>query len=495
MDISGHARHHHGEGLDPRLAGLLGQPSQLSTLVSTLNSATTQVSALQASVPTQVQNFAYNYGRWYAAMLNWANGLSAAAYTGMTVAQSAAPGSQYATQAQAAYAQIAPVMAQWQQLFGYAAAHGSFPNGVTIGIQAQPWPLIPDTGAAFKANPAFLTLVITCLTDGANAIAMLQRQQPISQGAGAGGFTPQGVPGSGASTTPPGLSLRPGLHRAGLEGLGDPPHDGAPMQGDVYQYAGSLGEPLPPLPEGFELVPYEDGIAQARSTAIARASARLEAGAPATLGDPPDSDALDSWQFRDELHPGGLYRFFIYEHAAGRAVGAARFTGALGEPSTIGDLTDATLQSAAAALVQYLQGKGCTASAFTECGTFQTAFNAQAPAASLPTIATDQQYGPCTQQALQAVLNAAPAAGGGGPTQQAPTSCIAGTCASGQFVAPASSTSTPATGVTSAQAGTALATTTAAAAPSSSSGVLWFVLGGLVLAGAAVAGIASSGKF
>jgi hypothetical protein len=121
------------------------------------------------------------------------------------------------------------------------------------------------------------------------------------------------------------------------------------MRGPVYQYRGSYGAPFPPAPSGFSPVEWHDATARARAAQLAAASVRVESGAPATLGEPPDEDALDAWQFRDEMLPTGLYRFFVYEHANGRAVGALRFDGTLGATSSTQDTGAAATTTTVAA--------------------------------------------------------------------------------------------------------------------------------------------------
>lgn len=109
------------------------------------------------------------------------------------------------------------------------------------------------------------------------------------------------------------------------------------MRGTLLAYDGTAADPLPPAPPGWALVLADDEIARVRAAELARASVALSDG---TLGAPGDaveldgSDALEPWTYRDELHDfGGLYRFFLYEHANGWGIGALRFTG---EPSTLG---------------------------------------------------------------------------------------------------------------------------------------------------------------
>jgi hypothetical protein len=95
-------------------------------------------------------------------------------------------------------------------------------------------------------------------------------------------------------------------------------------------------------------------------------------------------------------------------------------------------LTDPDLQAAASALMDYLQTNGCTQNSFAECMAFQAAANA---AGFTPPIKVDGKYGPCTQVALQAVIDAGwDATGNSGPSQSAPTSCFPGSCVNGKFI-------------------------------------------------------------
>jgi hypothetical protein len=110
-----------------------------------------------------------------------------------------------------------------------------------------------------------------------------------------------------------------------------------------------------------------------------------------------------------------------------RASASTRSTG-------LGALADPDVQAAASALMDYLQTNGCTQNSFAECSTFQSAANS---AGLTPPIKVDGKYGPCTQEALQAVINAGWAAtGNSGPPQLAPASCFPGTCVGGKYVPP-----------------------------------------------------------
>jgi hypothetical protein len=302
------------------------------------------------------------------------------------------------------------------------------------------------------------------------------------------------------------------------------------MLGSTMRYAGHVAAPVPPCPAGFVPVEWTDPAARARSEQIARASVRVESGQPATLGDPPDDDALAAWTYRDELLATGLYRFFVYEHPNGRAIGAMRFAGTLGAipesmpnrqlvhgnvplqfpnrgiisenlihkgqhrslgapPATLGDFTDSGLQNAALAVMTLFQSTPPDQNAHPEISAFQTAYNAQAPSVNQPTIQVDGEYGPCTQVALQNVLNAAVPAGGQGPTQTAPNTTFPGQCQNGTYVAPPGVANTQPT--TTAPAATTPVAAASVAPSSGSSGTLWLVLGGLVVVGAGVAGIAA----
>jgi hypothetical protein len=106
----------------------------------------------------------------------------------------------------------------------------------------------------------------------------------------------------------------------------------------------------------------------------------------------------------------------------------------LGAPAGLGDLANnPALDAAASALQQALSGGATTGTMNGICSAFQSAYNA---AGGSPQIQVDDYYGPCTQAALQAYLNAA-VAGGSGAAQQAPTTAFGGVCNNGTYVAPA----------------------------------------------------------
>lgn len=94
----------------------------------------------------------------------------------------------------------------------------------------------------------------------------------------------------------------------------------------------------------------------------------------------------------------------------------------------LGALTDSAVQTAAQALQSYLSSNGSVTTSFQECTDFQNAYNAAGGQ-----IEVDGKYGPCCQQALQAVWDAA-VAGGSGAAQQAPTTGFGGSCSNGQYV-------------------------------------------------------------
>jgi hypothetical protein len=91
-----------------------------------------------------------------------------------------------------------------------------------------------------------------------------------------------------------------------------------------------------------------------------------------------------------------------------------------GLPKGMGAATD-DLQTAGAAVMAYFASHPCTQAKVTEVETFQLTYNASGMPGQLT---VDGQYGGNTQRALQNVLNTAPAAGGGGPVQQAPQNCF-----------------------------------------------------------------------
>jgi hypothetical protein len=86
-----------------------------------------------------------------------------------------------------------------------------------------------------------------------------------------------------------------------------------------------------------------------------------------------------------------------------------------GVPAGVGAITDASLQSAAQALLTHLQASGCQQTADSVVSAFQTAYNTAGAGTALT---VDGLYGAGTAAALQAVLSA----GSGGT---APAGCVA----------------------------------------------------------------------
>lgn len=141
----------------------------------------------------------------------------------------------------------------------------------------------------------------------------------------------------------------------------------------------------------------------------------------------------------------------------------------------LGGITDVGVQSAATALLQDLQSSGCTNGFDQYVADFQNAWNAANAGNPLVlrdgTPGADGLYGPNTQAALQATLNAS------GTVQQAPTGCVAAapgsanqTQGGGAAVVPAPSLP-PAPSPPLPTPGTNTTTTK----PSSSNAVLWVV--------------------
>jgi hypothetical protein len=75
------------------------------------------------------------------------------------------------------------------------------------------------------------------------------------------------------------------------------------------------------------------------------------------------------------------------------------------------------LANAASALTQFLNSTGCVTTSFTQCSTFQSAYNAAGGGNQV--LVVDGLYGPATQAALQEVIDQQ----GGG---SAPAACVAG---------------------------------------------------------------------
>jgi hypothetical protein len=92
------------------------------------------------------------------------------------------------------------------------------------------------------------------------------------------------------------------------------------------------------------------------------------------------------------------------------------YLGALVAPTSGNTLLTQEVVNAAGALLQNLQANGCSRSPVGVVSTFQSAYNNAGLAGAL---SVDGQYGPNTQSALQAVLNATQS-----PPQAAPANCF-----------------------------------------------------------------------
>lgn len=92
------------------------------------------------------------------------------------------------------------------------------------------------------------------------------------------------------------------------------------------------------------------------------------------------------------------------------------FGGAVGVGASQDDLT-----AAAQAVVTYFASNPCTQASIPVVQTFQLTYNASGMPGQLT---VDGQYGGNSERAVQNALNMAPAAGGGGPVQAAPTNCF-----------------------------------------------------------------------
>jgi hypothetical protein len=75
----------------------------------------------------------------------------------------------------------------------------------------------------------------------------------------------------------------------------------------IQTYAGSVDSPCPPLEPGWLMVEAEDELAKMTADALV--------------------DVMPPWVMLDTFLQCGVYRFYSYEHACGRAVGAYRYCG------------------------------------------------------------------------------------------------------------------------------------------------------------------------
>jgi LPXTG-motif cell wall-anchored protein len=139
-------------------------------------------------------------------------------------------------------------------------------------------------------------------------------------------------------------------------------------------------------------------------------------------------------------------------------------------PQRIGFGAPADAMSAAQDLVNYLNASGCTQASIPQCSAFQAAYNASGSPGQLT---VGGQYGGNTQAALQYILDNAPAAGGGGPTQAAPNNCFGMTVPSVPGLDP-----TPSGGGGSSTPG-AITIPTVTVTGTSSSNTKWWILGGV----------------
>lgn len=106
-----------------------------------------------------------------------------------------------------------------------------------------------------------------------------------------------------------------------------------------------------------------------------------------------------------------------------------------GESSMIGAITDSNVVSAAQTLQDYLTTNGAKQGTNGGvCSAFQSAWNSGGGTPQLTQV--DDEYGPCTQAALQAVWDSVMAGGNAGPGQQAPQNAYPGHCSNGTYVAP-----------------------------------------------------------
>jgi hypothetical protein len=146
-------------------------------------------------------------------------------------------------------------------------------------------------------------------------------------------------------------------------------------------------------------------------------------------------------------------------------------------------ITDLNVQSAATALLEDLQSAGCTDGFDQYVADFQNAWN-QANAGQPLVLANgstgaDGLYGPNTQAALQATLNAS------GTVQQAPTGCVAAAPGSANQTEGGGAAVVPAP-VAPLPAPAPPPTNTTTTKPSGSNAILW-VVGAAAVAGTVAA--------
>lgn len=182
----------------------------------------------------------------------------------------------------------------------------------------------------------------------------------------------------------------------------------------IERYQGTPDRPFPPKPLGFREidVPFSDDARRARAAGL--------------LGE------LPPWSFVDEPGPGGVTRYFAFEHPLGRSVGAVFLRrdlsgsadGMLGQtnpnfvPATAAQVQanppGAALANAAVALLTAFSSGGVPSEhAYSQpVYDFQFAYNDDVVGqvnGSAGFLSEDGGYGPNTQAALSAIAGGTPA--------------------------------------------------------------------------------------
>jgi hypothetical protein len=206
----------------------------------------------------------------------------------------------------------------------------------------------------------------------------------------------------------------------------------------IERYQGTPDRPFPPRPIGYREidVPFHDEARRARATGL--------------LGE------LPPWSFVDEPGPGGVTRYFAFEHPLGRSVGAVFLRrdgsslladGTLGQtnpnfvvatPAQIAANPPSTaLANAAVALLTYMAANGIpNEHVYSQpVYDFQFAYNDDALGqanGNAGFLSEDGGYGPNTRTALSAIagaqappVNPAPAPPGTTPPTPTPTKPVA----------------------------------------------------------------------
>lgn len=200
----------------------------------------------------------------------------------------------------------------------------------------------------------------------------------------------------------------------------------------IERYQGTPDRPFPPSPLGFREidVPFTDEARRARAAGL--------------LGE------LPPWSFVDEPGPGGVTRYYAFEHPLGRSVGAVflrpdrpLLEGTLGQtnpnfvapaPGAAANTVGAALSAAALALLNYFDSSGVPSEHVDDQQVlaFQTTWNADPIASQVANnngmLEEDGGYGANTYSALAAIVgsvapavNTGPAPSGTTPVTPSPT--------------------------------------------------------------------------